>query len=324
MAHIDGDISLILRRGTRRGVVTLLRERGWGTTLSTLLGVTLLLQLLLLIGLGIQGIDHLLRAQTDLRLEIQEGATDDGVQEFFAAVKQLPYVEDARYITKEQAYEMERRRDPELVQFLEEFKLRNPFPDTISVTLKSLNDYEQFASFSRGEQWADVVNPAFLSQVTDQESQVYELLHLTNASRSLVLFFFALVSGVLLFVLMELVRRRSLARSEEIVVERLVGAHDLAVLLPFATEAAILLALSVVLSSVLLVLFLFVLPIIVPALSVEGVFSALRAEMAPLLLAFLPLFFLLELLLVPAVSFAGAWFGMRPWMKSPRLSLVTY
>jgi cell division protein FtsX len=308
----------------KRGILNIRRERGWLTTTSALLGVVLLAQIFLVLSFGVQGIQHLLRSQTDLRLEIKSDAADQRIQEFFAAVRQLPYVDEAVYVTKEQAYERERERDPALVAFLEEFQLENPFPDTVAVTLASLDDYEAFVGFAKDSQWQGVVDPEFLSKVTDQETQVHELLQVASSGRSITLFFLVLVAVLLLVVLMELVRRRSLARAEEIIVERLVGAHQLAVLVPFATEAAVLLLISFLIAAVLIVGLLFVLPTLIPALAAGGAFASLRLEVEQLLQAYAPIIFLIELFAIPVLAFVGAWLGMRPQLKTSRLALATY
>ncbi len=319
MPSQDSSLTLLLSRGMRRGWLTLARERWYGATLLTLFGVLLLAQLLLVVTLGVQGMHQLLQSRLDLRLQVQEGALDQDVQQFLVAVRTLPYVAHVTYITREQAYEQERTRNPDLIAFLEQFHIKNPFPDTIAVTLSSLDRYDAFAEFSRQAQWRTVVDPTFLSQATDQEQQVHALLRVTDAGTALVLFFLLLIAGILLFVLIELVRRRALMRREEIFVERLVGAQEFAVLIPFATEAALLLLGAVLLSSIAIVVLLFALPLVIPALSAAGPFAALRAQMAMLLPLRLPLLFLLELLLVPVLALAGAYVGMRPQMRRGKL-----
>lgn len=323
MLRLDADWTLLLQRGLRRGLLSSWRNRSWGSTLGALFGTVVLLQLLLVVFLGMQGVQQMLRTQTDLRLEILATAPEAEIQEFFAAVRKLSYVEDAVYITREKAYDLERQRDPELVAFLEEFRLQNPFPDTIGVTLRRLDDYNAFAAFVRRSDWQRVVDPTFLSQITDQEQQVHELLRLMHAGRSIVLLFLLLITGAVLFVLVELVRGRAAVRNEEILVERIVGASTLSILVPFAVEAALLLLVSVVLSAFTLLALLALLPFFVPPLSAGGVAETLRQEVVLLLRVYLPLLFTLEVLLAPLLALGGAWVGMWPQLRSPRLVLAT-
>ena len=322
MLRLSMESSLLLKRGLRRGLVNLMRDKGLTSSLLALTAVAGLLQLLFLLFIGAEGIQQMLRTQTDLRLEVLAGASNQQAQEFYGAVKELPYVEDVAYVTREQAYEMERKRDPELVSFLEEYGLNNPFPDTIAVTLASLDNYDAFSAFIRHEQWNAIVDPGFLSQVTDQEEQVYEMLRFTKAGRSLVLFFLVLVAGVTFFLLIELIRRRAFVRSEEIFIERLVGASPWVSVLPFAVEASLLMAGALLLSLSVLLLFLWMLPNVIPALAAGGSFAMLRREVMSLLGVFGPGLLLLQIILIPLLAVVGAWTALRKDLHPSRLPVV--
>ncbi len=319
MATTDASASLHLSRGIRRGWLLLRRGRGWWTTLGALTGVVLIIQLLWTIGLGAQGMHRLLESRLDLRLQVQATASDQEIQEFIIALKDQPGVREVLYITREQAYERERARSPDLIAFLEEFNIANPFPDTLAVTLKSLSEYDDFAAFVRQSAWATTVDPAFLSHATDQEKEVHQLLRLAGAATTVVAGFLVLAALVLLFVLMELIRRRALMRKEEILVERLVGAHSIFTLTPFITEATILLWAATALSMLLLGGFLFGLPILVPALASGGPFDVARQQVLPLLQTGLPVILVVEILAMPPLAAAGAYLGMRPQLSSGRL-----
>ncbi|PIQ76836.1 hypothetical protein COU78_00860 [Candidatus Peregrinibacteria bacterium CG10_big_fil_rev_8_21_14_0_10_49_24] len=321
MRTLDSDISVVLGRGIRRGITTLLREREWGTSLGALFGVFVLVQLLLVILVGAQGVQLLLKERTDLRLEVRQRAPAQDVQEFFSFLQQQEYVQDAAFITKEQAYERARVHDPELIAFVEEFGMGNPFPDTVSVTLRSLDDYPVFRSFIEQPEWKNVMNPSFLSEVTDQEKQVYELLRFTHAGKALTAIILAVVGAILLFITTELVRRRVLGRSNEVLVEKLVGSSPLAMFVPFATEACILLLLAIVISMMVSIALIVVFPLLVPALKSDGALSALGTHIAPLIRTTLPAYFFLEIVCIPLMASVGTWLGMHHELQARTLSL---
>ena len=316
------DLSLIFSRGLRRGLLSLQRERSAVVSLTALLGILFLGQLLVLLAFTVQATENLLRARTDLRLEIRREATDQDVREFFAAIKELPVISDSDYITREQAYERERQRDPDIISFLEQYNLENPFPDTIAVTLRSLTDYDTFASFVRQARWSHIIDPQFLSHATDQEAQVRELISVASAGQLLISLFLGIVAVTILFVLVSLVRSRALARSDEVLLERLVGASTLSVLMPFITEATFLMLLGILGSTLLLLGFVFLLPVLVSALQVTGTFSALRFEVVGLLGPYLPLVLIVELFAAPLLGAIGAWLGMRGQLGSGGLRLA--
>lgn len=321
MAQIQSSQFSLWKRGIARGWITIWREREWHTALGALIGVFILLQLLFFAYFAAEGMQSLLRSRTDLRLEISENATVQNTQRFLSAVEQLPYVENSVYITKEQAYAQMKRKDPELISFIEEFNLDNPFPETVGITLQSLDKYADFKAFLEAEEWHDVVSANFLSEATQQEAQVYQLIGIANTGKTLITFFLGLTAFILIFITTELVRRRVLSRSEEILVEQLSGAHTFGILLPFATEAAVLLTMAVVGSVVFALLLLYGMPFLMPELSEESMGSVIE-QMSPLLKTGLPVLILLQILLTPILGFFGAWLGIVPKMNTRSLAML--
>lgn len=316
----SSSLAITVRRGLLRGILTLRREGQWATALGALFGVLLLVQILGLLLLGLQGMQTILRHRTDLRLELRDTASDRSIQEFYSALTAEPFVEQALLVTKEKAYEKMRTTEPDLIAFLEEFHLENPFADTIAVTLKNLDDYRTFAGFVENERWQEIVNPTFLTEVTNQEKQVYALLNITQAGRALTGIILGITAAALVFIVTELTRRRALARSDEVLVERLVGATPLSILLPFATEATVLCILSILGSALMLAILIMLLPLFVPGMGPQGALAELRNEVSPLLLSTLPIYILIELFVAPFVATVGAWLGIRPQVESPRIA----
>lgn len=302
----------VLTRGVRRGLANVRRERGWGTAVGSLFGVLLLGQLLLMLVFGVQAGINMLREQTDLRLEILESATDSQIQDLFQNIRTLPYVEDAVYVTREQAYEREKLRDPQLIEFLSKFGIENPFPETMGVRLKNLEDYPAFVEFIRQPVFTKVVNPAFLSQTTDQEQQVVRLTDVVSAARAALIVIVGVLIVVMLFVVVELVRRRVAAKREEILVEELVGADRMAIVLPFATEMCCLLGIALLLSIICTGIVAWVLPMVVPALASGGMFGVWTAATRSLSIVALPWVLLIEIAIVIGLSFVGSMIALRP------------
>lgn len=322
MSMLNPRMVTVCKRSVIRGCVTLLRERQWLTALGALLGVFVLVQLLGLVLIGLEGAQGMLRNRTDLRLEIQATANDVQVQEFYSALGQEAYVRDTVYVTKEKAYEQTKTSDPELISFLEEFNIQNPFHDTIGVTLNSLDDYAKFSTFVEQAQWQSVITPSFLSEITDQEKQVFALLSVTRAGRSIAMLILGVTGAALVFITTELIRRRSIGRSDEVMVERLVGASTLSIIIPFITEATILLLSAIIGSAVILSVLILAIPMFVPALQPNGALGSLSQEMIPLLTALLPTIFAIELICAPLIATIGAWLGMRRQIRSPRISFA--
>lgn len=312
--------SPVLRRSLRRALLTLWREGEWRASFGSLLGICTLFQFLLLGLLGAGAVESLLLLHSDVKLEIRPEANRGEVQQFFSNLQQLPYVERAVYITREQALARIKVEDPTLAAFFEKFGVDNPFPDTIGVTLRSLSDYPVFSTFLLDPRWQQIVDPALLSNITHQEERVHELLRVANGGRNLAAILLLLACGILLSTIVEFTRRNALGRSEEVLVERLVGSDGFALALPFIWEAAILLWGSILVSAAVLMVFLVILPTLVPALSAGGALAALAVAAVPIFSVALPTALILELLCAPLLAGIGAWLGIRPSLRSTSLS----
>ncbi len=311
------DSSIGIRRGLRRGLLLLRRERNWGTTLALLSAVLILMQLFMVMLLGVHGVNRLLSSQAGLRLEVLPTATDLQIQNFFAAVHAHPEVENVSFVTSEQAYNDQRKQDPELVTFLDQYKLENPFPDTFVVTLKSLDYYNSFRQFVEQGQWKSVINPTFLSTATAQERQVRELLSVTAAIRSVTFVFIFIAFAVLLFVVLELVSRTVRAHGDELFLENTLGASPMSVLLPFIAEITILLLAATLIATGIVAAIVSILPFIMPSLAMQTPFRTFSAEMQPLMLFTFPWIVILELCLMPAVAYVGTFLGAGRKLLSP-------
>jgi cell division transport system permease protein len=316
------DMKLVLKRGCLRGLKTAVREEGWGASIGSLFGVLVIAQVVVLLVVGVHAGLTQLREQTDIRLEILETAEDVQIQDLMQNIQSLSYVQDVVYVTREQALERQKLRDPQLIEFLTKFGIANPFPETMGVRLKTLNDYPKFLTFIQQAVFAKTVNPKFLSQTTDQETQVYRLLGVIDSARAVLLLFIGLLMVVLIFVVVELVRRRALLKQEELFVEQLVGAAPLAILVPFWTEILALLVVAYTLSLILITGCLFVLPTLVPALGPDGLFAAWGQTSKLTLMAWLPWLLPLEILMLPLIAAFGTFLALRPKLTMSTLPLA--
>ncbi len=300
-----------------------MREEGWGASVGSLFGVLFLAQMLILLVIGVHSGLTLLREQTDIRLEVLDAATDEQIQDLVQNLQSQSYVGEVVHITKEQAYERQRQRDPQLISFLEKFGISNPFPDTIGVRLNALDDYTQLITFLRQPIFARTINPTFLSQSTDQEAQIYKLLDIVTSARLFLLFIIGLLAIVLIFIIVELVRRRALLRREELFVEQLVGATPFAILVPFCMEVFVLLLIALVLSLLVAGVCLSVLPIIMPSLVPSGLFSLWSSAVAQAVFGFLPWLLLGQLVILPVTATLGTFIALWPKLRGSGLMLET-
>lgn len=307
--------TVFFRRAAKRGIVNVFREEGFGTAIGSLFGVVLLAQIIVLLAVGVQGGLVLLRERTDLRLQIRDTATDAQIQDLYQNIRQLSYVEDTIYVTREQAYERQKQRDPTLIDFLQKFGIENPFPDTMGVRLQTLEDYPAFLQFLKQPVFAAVVDPSFLTTTTDQQQQVEQLTGVVSSARIVLAFIVGLAVVVLLFVVVELIRRRALTKRQELFVEQLVGASRMEILMPFMVEMACMLLVALLLSLGLSAILVVLLPYFLPVLASGGLFSQWGEAAGSVLLHWAPWTIFFELVLVAALSATGTLIALRTQMS---------
>ncbi|OGJ67752.1 hypothetical protein A3J34_02280 [Candidatus Peribacteria bacterium RIFCSPLOWO2_02_FULL_51_10] len=314
----------ILRRGLLRGLQNVLRQQGWAMSLGSLFGVLFLGQIIVLLTFGAHAGLTLVKEQTDLRLEILDSATDIQIQDLYQNIRQLPYVSDVIYITREQAYERQKNRDPELTGFLTRFGIENPFPETLGVRLRNLEDYPEFVRFLKQPVFTKVVNPSFLSETTDQERQVAKIAEAAVTVRSLLLLIVGLLVMVILFVVVELVRRRAAAKREELFVEQLVGADRFTIFLPFCTEMFCLLSLALIISAGFAAMVIYFMPSFLPVLAFGGAFGIWFQAVSALLAASLGWLLPLELGVILIVALLGTFIALKSQVEMAALPLLSH
>jgi cell division transport system permease protein len=319
-----GMVSVSFRRAFKRGALSIFREEGWATAAGSLFGLLLLAQILILLAVGVQGGLGLLRQNTDLRLQVRETATDAQIQDLIQNIRTLPYTEDVVYITREQAYERQRQRDPALVDFLTKFGIDNPFPDTLGVRLRRLDDFAAFLQFLKQPVFATVVDASFLSDTTDQQRQIERLIGVVSGARTVLGFVVGFAVLVLLFVLVELIRRRALMKRQELFVEQLVGAGRLDILLPFMVEMAVLLVIGLVCSVIVGALLLWFLPVLLPALAQDGMFAPWAQASQAVLWAWMPWVLFLEIVGVFLLSAVATLIAFKSQMQAELLPTASF
>jgi|GEM_PF-424698 len=302
-----------LTRAFRRGLTQIIREAGWLHGFLVLLGLLILVQLTFLFGSGMQAGLSLLRQSTDLRLTIQPGATDASVQGMIQELQQQSYIDTVLFITKEQALERQRKRDPELIEFLGTFGLQNPFPDTLGIRLKSLDAYPALKELLRKPVYTAVVDPAFLSEATNQEQTLERITEAVSGSRILLLFIAGVMSLVLFSTIVELVTRRAGSRSQDLFVERLMGGSRMHLGLPFLFEIGALLLMALLCSLVFITLLALLLPVVIPVLRSGGLFASWGEALGATFFSSLPLMIGVELLLLALLATVGTFLALRIW-----------
>jgi cell division transport system permease protein len=161
-----------------------------------------------------------------------------------------PYVGRVEYVSKEEAYEGEKRRNPEAYELLGS----NPLPDTFRVTPDSPDNVEALRNAlvpAAAGGARSVADPA-IDEVKNRREDTDKILSATRAVKltTAVLTILLIVASILLVA--NTIRLSLFARRREVEVMRLVGATNWFISWPFVIEGVILGACGGVLAVLLL------------------------------------------------------------------------
>lgn len=279
---MDREQFVAVRRSVARGW-RFLRGSNTGADILGVAAAFVSLQLLLVALSGVGTVGAAVLERGAVHVDIVADASDQRVQELYAALVRLPAAGEVTYVPRERVLESERERDADLAAFLERYAIDNPFPDTFEVTLKDRTGYDAVRELARNEAWQDVIDPSSLAGVSAQEAAVGELLEAVGAARMGVLLLAVLAAIVAAFLARNLLARLAALRRPDAHAEFLAGATP-GVLAAPAIAAGILALLGALAASSVAAAFLTAAVALFPRSAVVGAFltQSLFASMLPL------------------------------------------
>jgi len=314
---VQAPTSTLVRNGWKQAIASLRNGGGWGHTLLAFTAILFLLQCLLLFALSVRGVNELLLERAGLHLEVLPGARDQEIQELYATLQSAASVSHVEYVPKEKAYEQEKRSDPELVSFLEQYKLSNPFPDSFIVTLRSTGDYADFLSLVQQEKYRTVLDPSFLTTVSGQEKDLQGVLQMTSAFQVASFSFAALAALAFCAMMLEYASRVLRARRDEFFLQEALGAARVSLSSLLASEMTVLFLLGFALSLLLSVAAAMVLPLLGGSIGAADLLFQLQSSVRPVLLTVLPAAILAEIVVFPLCAWGIASFTVRKGVIRP-------
>lgn len=293
-----------MKKVMRSGMLMLKRDKSWKGALLLLASVLLIVQCSVIGLLALGSARQMVLSQTGLRLDVLTGASDQDVQDFFAAAHSDPSVQSISLITKDQAFATAQKSNPALVDFITRYNISNPFHDTFAITLVSSTSADDFKQFVSQERWKSVIDPAFLVNAETLAAQSRVVGSALAAIRFGLIFVLIVSSLALFFAMLERMRERLHAQSAGVFLQTMIGASAMGILLPSVAETAILLIGGLIVSTVLSVGLVALVPVMIPDMAV-GLNEFLALLHWSLAWVF-PWIVVLELCVLPAASYAAA------------------
>jgi cell division transport system permease protein len=191
------------------------------------------------------------RARVIVDVYLKTGAADQDVERVRRTLTEdTPYVGNVKYVSKEEAYEAEKRRNPEAYELLGS----NPLPDTFRITPdkpENIGALRDALAPETPEGARAPLDPA-IDEVKNRREDTDKILSATRVVKltTAVLTILLIIASILLVA--NTIRLSLFARRREVEVMRLVGATNWFIRWPFILEGVILGAMGGVLAILLL------------------------------------------------------------------------
>jgi cell division transport system permease protein len=152
-------------------------------------------------------------------------------------ILRTPHVKRVQYVSKQQAYAEQRKRNPEAYQLLGS----NPLPDTFRVTPKNPDEIDKVrdALAPPGAGGGRTVSDPAIDEVRNRQEDTNKILSVTRVVKLTMALLAALLAGASMLLIANTIRLSLYARRREVEVMKLVGATDWFIRWPFVLEGVI-------------------------------------------------------------------------------------
>jgi cell division transport system permease protein len=244
------------------------------------------------------------RDKVALEVYLKNDATNKQVEHVRQLITGNKDVQSVTYVSKEQAYKRESKRNPEAYELLGS----NPLPDSFRITPKNPDDIDAIRNAlapTTPSGGRTVVDPA-IDEVKNRKEETDKILTATSVVKLAMVLLCGLLIVASALLVSNTIRLSLFSRRREVEVMKLVGATDWFIRWPFVLEAIILGAIGGVLA--ILMLLVGKIAFVDPLASDFALISAPKTMSLPLL-------GLLLMIAAVGVSALGSGLSLRRFLK---------
>jgi len=244
------------------------------------------------------------RDKVALEVYLKNNATDKQVEHVRQLITDNKNVESVTYVSKEEAYKRESKRNPEAYELLGS----NPLPDSFRITPKDPDQIDAIRNALAPTTPAGgrtVVDPA-IDEVKNRKEETDKILTATSVVKLAMVLLCGLLIIASALLVSNTIRLSLFSRRREVEVMKLVGATDWFIRWPFVLEAIILGAIGGVLAILML--------LVGKIAFVDPLASDFALISAPETMS-LPLLGLLLMIAAVGVSALGSGLSLRRFLK---------
>jgi len=227
------------RRIIKLGWQSFTRDGGVIVATCFILVLTIyLISSLFLLGKVSQILNSRLEEKVDISVYFKEEASDEKILNVKETISQIPEVKEVRYTSKEKALEefIERHKeDPILMKSLEEVGT-NPFLASLNIKASDPTDYQTIADFLENSAFSNLIEKIDFYQ---RKAVIERIFTLTSSFKKFLFSFSVILAFISFLVVLNTIRLAILNSSEEIKIQKLVGASNFFIRGPFLVQGAI-------------------------------------------------------------------------------------
>jgi len=299
---------ITIKRVFKSGMSSFSRDGGVALATIFVLSITVFLaSSIFLLRSASQFLISTLEEKADISVYFKEDSPEEDILNIREELSKIPEVKNVKYISKEEALEnfIERHKEnPLLMQSLEEVG-RNPFLASLNIKAWKANQYEKIVNFLENPTFQDLIEKVDFYQ---RKSIIERIFSLSSFLQKTVLLL-SFISIILAFLItFNTIRLAILNSSEEIKIQRLVGASNWFIRGPFLVQGAISGTLAALISLVIFSLACWVLNQKIEFLfSGLNIFSLLRENLKPLIL--------IQFITGTGLGVMSSFFAIRKYLK---------
>jgi cell division transport system permease protein len=218
--------------------------------MATVLVTVLVLGVFIPVVQATTGAADAVRSKVIADVYLKTGATQADVDRVGRLIRGLPTVARAEFVSKQQAYDQERRRNPQAYELLGS----NPLPDTFRVAPRNPDQIGQIrdALAPPGAGGGRTVADPAIDEVRNRQEDTNKILSVTRMVKLTMALLAVLLVVASMLLIANTIRLSLYARRREVEVMKLVGATDWFIRWPFVLEGVLVGALGGVVAILLL------------------------------------------------------------------------
>jgi cell division transport system permease protein len=205
--------------------------------MATVLVTVLVLGVFIPVVQATTGAANEVRSKVIADVYLKTGAKQADIDRVGRVLKSEPMIGKVEFISKDQAYATEKKRNPKAYELLGS----NPLPDTFRITPSNPDDIGKIRDALAPEAAGGgrtVVDPA-IDEVRNREEDTNKILAVTNVVKITMALLAGLLGVASMLLIANTIRLSLYARRREVEVMKLVGATDWFIRWPFVLEGVI-------------------------------------------------------------------------------------